>query len=82
MGEGVRAAFGLAGGLALFLFGMENMSRALQQAAGAVGVASPQAPSIKARPSAVQADQVRREEKRWSRFMVFPVGSEGQKGRR
>lgn len=34
MGEGVRAAFGLAGGLALFLFGMENMSRALQQAAG------------------------------------------------
>ena len=25
MGEGVRAAFGLAGGLALFLFGMENM---------------------------------------------------------
>ena len=41
-----------------------------------------QAPSIKARPSAVQADQVRREEKRWSRFMVFPVGSEGQKGRR
>lgn len=34
MGEGVRAAFGLAGGLALFLFGMESMSRALQQAAG------------------------------------------------
>lgn len=34
MEEGVRAAFGLAGGLALFLFGMENMSRALQQAAG------------------------------------------------
>ena len=34
MGEGVRAAFGLAGGLALFLFGMESMIRALQQAAG------------------------------------------------
>ena len=34
LGEGVRAAFGLAGGLALFLFGMESMSRALQQAAG------------------------------------------------
>ena len=37
MGEGVRAAFGLAGGLALFLFGMESMSRALQQACTSAG---------------------------------------------
>lgn len=34
MNEGIRTLFGLAGGLALFLFGMDNMSRALQQAAG------------------------------------------------
>lgn len=34
MNEGIRTLFGLAGGLALFLFGMDNTSRALQQAAG------------------------------------------------
>lgn len=34
MEEGIRVLFGLAGGLALLLYGMENMSRALQNAAG------------------------------------------------
>ena len=35
MNETVRTVFGLAGGLALFLFGMNSMSDALQKAAGA-----------------------------------------------
>ena len=34
MEDWVRSLFGLAGGLALFLYGMTTMSRALQQAAG------------------------------------------------
>ena len=34
MEDWVRSLFGLAGGLALFLYGMATMSRALQQAAG------------------------------------------------
>ena len=34
MEDWVRVGFGLAGGLALFLYGMETMSRALQAAAG------------------------------------------------
>ena len=34
MNENVKVIFGLIGGLALFLYGMNNMSDALQKAAG------------------------------------------------
>ena len=34
MNENVKVVFGLIGGLALFLFGMNSMSDALQKAAG------------------------------------------------
>ena len=34
MNENVKVIFGLVGGLALFLYGMNNMSDALQKAAG------------------------------------------------
>lgn len=34
MNENVKVIFGLVGGLALFLYGMNNMNDALQKAAG------------------------------------------------
>ena len=56
MEDWVRSLFGLAGGLALFLYGMTIMSRALQQAAGELlPELPPQAARMPAAPTTPEA---------------------------